>query len=54
MDKIRINLHELLLCLSNAQDLVSPNLSSHHQQVAYLSFRLAEQIKLSAQQQKDI
>lgn len=54
MDKIRINLHELLLCLSNAQDLVSHDLSSHHQQVAYLSFRLAEKLELPIDIQKNI
>jgi len=54
MDKIRINLYELLLCLSNAQDLVSHDLSNHHQQVAYLSFRLAEQLRFPTNQQKSI
>ncbi|OQB14491.1 MAG: Cyclic di-GMP phosphodiesterase response regulator RpfG [Firmicutes bacterium ADurb.Bin193] len=54
MDKIIINLNELLLCLSNAQDLVSPLLRNHHEQVGYLAFRLAEQLKLSNKQQKNI
>lgn len=54
MDKIRINLQELLLCISNAQDLISPDLSNHHQQVAYLSFRLAEQLDLPRPKQKRI
>ena len=54
MDKIRINLDELLLCFSNALDLISPILSNHHQQVAYLSFFLAEQVKLPVEQQKDV
>lgn len=54
MNKIRINLKDLLLCISNAQDLVSPTLSNHHQRVAYLAFRLAEQMKLSPERQKNI
>ena len=54
MDKIRINLDELLLCFSNALDLISPILSNHHQQVAYLSFFLAEQVKLPVEEQKDV
>lgn len=54
MNKIRCNLHELLLCLSNAQDLISPLLSNHHQQVAYLSFRLSEQLGLTAKDQKEV
>lgn len=51
---IRCNFRELLLCLSNAQDLISPLLDSHQQQVAYLSYRLAEQSGLSAQERKEI
>lgn len=51
---IRYNLGELLLCLSNAQDLISPMLASHQQQVAYLSYRLAEQLGLSVQERKEI
>lgn len=33
---------------------MSTKLSNHHQQVAYLSFRLAEQMKLPVDQQYDI
>ncbi len=51
---IRCNFRELLLCLSDAQDLISPLLASHQQQVAYLSYRLAEQLGLSAQERKEI
>lgn len=54
MNMMVVTLHELLLCLSKAQDLVSPELSNHHERVAYLSIRLAEQIKLPLEQQKDI
>ena len=54
LDTIKIRLYELLKCFSNAQDLVSPLLTNHHQQVAYLSFRLAQEIKLPIEQQKDI
>ena len=54
MDKIQVELHYLLACISNAQELVSVKLSNHHQQVAYLAFRLSEHIKLPIEQQKDI
>jgi len=54
MDKIRINLFDLLMCLSNAGDLASPVLASHHQKVAYLSYRLAEHMKLPNSQQREI
>lgn len=54
MNKIRINLYELLLCISNAQGLVYSKLSNHQQQVAYLAFRLAEEAGLPSEEQKDI
>jgi len=54
MDKMRINLYDLLACISNTQDLVSKRLSNHNQQVAYLAFRLSEHIKLTTAQQYDI
>ncbi|WP_324823977.1 HD-GYP domain-containing protein [Sinanaerobacter sp. ZZT-01] len=54
MDKIKINLKDFLLCISDAQDLMSPTLSKHHQQVAYLAFRLAERLGLSIERQKNI
>ncbi len=54
MDKIKIKLYDMLLALSNAVDLVTPELFNHHQQVASLAFRLAEQIGLSKEEQRDI
>ncbi len=54
MKTIVVTLHELLLCLSKAQDLVSPLLSNHHEKVAYLSTRLAERLKMPIEQQKHI
>ncbi len=54
MDKFKISLYELLKSISGAQDLVSPLLSNHHQQVAYLSYRLACGMNLPFQEQIDI
>lgn len=54
MDKIRINLQEFLLSISNAVDLVSPKLSNHHHQVAYLSFRLAQELNLPESHIKNV
>jgi putative nucleotidyltransferase with HDIG domain len=51
---MRINLFALLKSISDAQDLVSPLLSNHHQQVAYLSYRLANKLGLSIEVQRDI
>lgn len=47
MEKINIRLYDFLKCISDAVDLVSVKLSNHHQQVAYLSYRLAEQLNIS-------
>lgn len=54
MDKIKVNLYDLLLCLSNAEDLVSPDFPNHHRRVASLAFRLAQHINLPISQQKEI
>lgn len=48
MDKFHIDLNDLLLSVSNAQGLVSPELFNHQQMVAYLSFRIAEKMMLDA------
>ncbi len=54
LETIKVNLYTLLNTISNAQDLVSPHLSNHHQQVAYLSCQLAREMQLSIEEQKDI
>jgi HD-GYP domain-containing protein (c-di-GMP phosphodiesterase class II) len=54
MDRIHINLYDLLTSLSNAQGLVSMKIASHHQQVAYLAYRLAEYLDLPSNEQYDI
>lgn len=54
MNKIRLNLYELLLCLTNAQDYVHSELSGHQEQVAYLSYRIAEEMKMPLSEIKEI
>ena len=54
MEKIRIDLYQFICCLSDALDLVSPKIHNHHQQVAYLSYRLAEQLGFSSVKCRDI
>jgi HD-GYP domain-containing protein (c-di-GMP phosphodiesterase class II) len=54
MNKVMINLFELLKCISNATDLISPHLDHHHQQVAYLSYHIARERNLPLDEQKDI
>jgi HD-GYP domain-containing protein (c-di-GMP phosphodiesterase class II) len=51
---MNINLSDLLNSLSNAQDLVNIELSTHHHQVAYLSYRIANYLGLPIEEQRDI
>ncbi|PXV96082.1 HD domain-containing protein [Lachnotalea glycerini] len=53
MDIINISLFALLKSISDAQDLISPLLSNHQQQVAYLSYRLCEKLNMSKNEQRD-
>jgi putative nucleotidyltransferase with HDIG domain len=41
------NLYTLVGCLTKAIDLVSPQMAGHHQQVAYLSHKIADAMGLS-------
>lgn len=50
----KFELYDFLLCLASAVDLVDPNLHNHHQQVAYLSFRLAQHMGLTANDQRAV
>lgn len=43
----RISLIELASCISNALDLISPLVVNHHKRVAYISFRIAQELKLT-------
>ena len=54
MNDIKVSILDLLRCLSRAQDLVNTELSRHHQQVAYLAFRLAERMGLGFEEKKHI
>ena len=50
----QINIGKTLMCLSRAQSILSPQVGRHQMQVAYLSYRLAEQLKLPAQGRKEL
>lgn len=49
-----INMYELLLCLTKAVDLVSPELANHHQKVAYLAYKIAEQMDTPNEDRSDL
>ncbi len=52
--QIQINMYDLLVCLTNAIDLISPEVADHHQQVSYLAFSIADRLGLSFEQKKDL
>ncbi|MEA4926959.1 MAG: HD domain-containing protein [Syntrophomonadaceae bacterium] len=54
MEPARINLYEMLLCITNSVDLVAPQLANHHQQVAFLAYHLAKAMGLPKAEQQQI
>lgn len=54
MGHLRIKLYDMMFALSCAMDLVAPELFNHHQQVAYLAYRLAEEMGLSKVEQQTL
>lgn len=54
VDKTKISMYELLICLTNASDLISAEVADHHQQVAYLAFRIGERLDLPPAHKKDL
>ncbi len=49
-----INIYDLLICITNAGDLVRPEFEEHHQRVAYIAFQIAEHMGLSVDEKKDL
>lgn len=47
-------LYDLLLCMTRAIDLVSPAVTNHHQQVAYLSYGIADVLQLPMEQKRSL
>ncbi|MEA5040390.1 MAG: HD domain-containing protein [Clostridiaceae bacterium] len=54
LDKTRISMYDLLICLTDASDLISHEVAYHHQQVAYLAYRIAVHMDLPVEQQKNL
>lgn len=46
------NLYDLVICITKAVDLISPEVADHHQQVAYLTYVFAEKIRLPIEQKR--
>lgn len=45
-NKLKINIFDLLMCFSDALDLISPLVSGHQIRVAYIALKLAQEYKL--------
>lgn len=43
---LRVSLFDLTTSLSNAMDLISPDIVNHHKRVAYIALKIAKQMKL--------
>jgi HD-GYP domain-containing protein (c-di-GMP phosphodiesterase class II) len=54
IDKTKISMYDLLVCLTNAGDIISPEVADHHQRVAYLAFKIGEQLNLPPEQKKNL
>ena len=54
MNRMRISLFEILQCVSDAIDLISPEVANHHQQTAFLSYRIAQQMGLPEEAQRNV
>lgn len=46
VNKLKINIFDLLMCFSDALDLISPLVSGHQIRVAYIALKLAQEYKL--------
>ena len=52
--RIKVNLINIVMCLTELTDLVNTELSHHHKKVAYIAYRLGEAIGFSKAQVKDL
>ncbi|GAB6138490.1 HD domain-containing phosphohydrolase [Halanaerobaculum tunisiense] len=50
----QVSLFDMVMCLSDALDLVNPVVTGHHKRVAYIASSIAEEMELSNEQKKDI
>ncbi|MCK8816842.1 HD domain-containing protein [Natroniella sulfidigena] len=50
----KVSLFDMILCLSDAIDLVSPVVNGHHKRVAYIASSLALELGMSQEKEKDL
>ena len=53
-DTLRINIFDMVASISRIVDLMNPMFGNHHLQVAYLAYRLGEELKLSDDQRFEL
>lgn len=53
-ENIHVRFFDVILCVSRALDLLSPELSDHHLRVAYTAARLAEELGMSMEEKCDV
>ncbi|MEA4895763.1 MAG: HD domain-containing protein [Oscillospiraceae bacterium] len=54
IDQYFANLYDLIACLTRAVDLINPSISSHHKQVAYMAFNIADAMRLPVDQKRTL
>lgn len=52
--ELRIPLLDMILCFSDAMDLISPAIVDHHKRVAYIAFRIANEMGMPVKLQSDL
>lgn len=52
--KPTIPLFDLILCISDAVDLISPSVADYHRRIAYFAYQLARQVGLSSHRCREI
>lgn len=53
-DRLRINIFDMVASIARVIDMMSPVVGNHHMQVAYLSYQLGEEIRLSDDKKFDL
>jgi HD-GYP domain-containing protein (c-di-GMP phosphodiesterase class II) len=49
-----VHLIDLIMCLSDAMDFISPEVVNHHIQVAYIALGVGDELELSMEQKRDL
>jgi HD-GYP domain-containing protein (c-di-GMP phosphodiesterase class II) len=53
-DKLRVNFFDMVASIARVIDMMSPDVGNHHLQVAYLAYRLGEELQLSDDKKFDL